>query len=459
MARRYIALELESDTLHLAVSSVAEQGPQLEEVRSLGFSPEEGPLETLRALQQELQPGLADTVELLLPAVSAYARLLKYPFKSKRKLAGVVPPDFWYRLPVDSDGLLLDYVRRSGDGEQSQVAAVAVPSAQLRAVVEIFAAAEFPLGKASVLPGCLNHSEESSGERKLVAWQREGELGIALYDGGEIGRYALLPNPGGQTAEIGTWLQQQAEKLERHDGWEGLPVILYGVKVPLGEALAAAGRQVQAHGLDTPECSVSGAQSRVAWLALEGLRAGKGTRHNFLRGEFAPVSGWQGLRRPLKFSLGLLLGVVILGVVTLWSGYQRQVRETAQLEQRAEQQLRATFPEIQTIRDASRQMQSQLQQLRGKAGSGMRTDNSPLQLLRSMSQQLPENLDVELNEWVLSSGEVRLEGSTATFEDVNRLSEAFGHLPGVQQAVVAESKLGSDNRVSFRMRLVLGGTR
>jgi len=456
MARRFIAIEIETRTVHLAVGTAGEQGPLLSEARSVDFPVDDGPVEALQAIWQELQPGLADTVELLLPARLAYGRTLDYPFSSPRKLAGVVPPDFGYRLPVDIQGLALDYVTYRKDAQQSRVAVAALPEETLRHELKAFADAEFALSRAGVLPWSLGASGGREGERELLAWQREEELGLALCDGGEVGRYAVLPLGSERNVDLLPWLQQQAEILERQDGWEGLPVRPYGLDAELSARLEAAGRSVLEPFFSGIELVPGTPLSRVARLALEGLRSRRAQHHNFLKGEFAPESGWSGLRKPLRFSLGLLIGVMVLIGVSLWSGYLRQAREAEQLEQRAEQLLRSTFPEIRTIVDASRQMQGQLQQLRERAGSGVDASNAPLQLLRAMSQQLPENLDIVLNEWTLSAGEVRIEGSTASFEDVDRLADTFGQLAGVQQAAVAESKLGSDNRVVFRMRLVLG---
>jgi len=456
MARRFITIEIETREIHLAVSAVGEKGPHLLEARSVTFSADDGPVEALHKLWQELQPGIVDSVELLLPAMTAYARTLDYPFKSSRKLAGVVPPDFWHRLPVDSHGLVLDYVVYPGGAQQSRVAVAAVATERLRQELELFAEAKFPLARVTVLPWGLGRSGAGEGERELLAWQREGELGLALCEGGEVSRYALLPLADEWGEDQCTWLVRQADILEREGGWNGLPVRLYGIDDLLRERLTESGRSILEPGLEGVELAAKAPQTKVGQLALEGVRSRRLRRHNFLKGEFAPESGWQGLRRPLRYSLGLLVGVMVLFGISLWSGYLRQVREADQLEARAENLLRTTFPEIRTIVDASRQMQGQLQQLRAQAGTGRDTTNAPLTLLRAMSQQLPEGLDVTLNEWAMSSGEVRIAGSTVSFEDVDRLAESFGRLAGVQQAAVAESKLGSDSRVVFRMRLVLG---
>ena len=79
MARRFIALELEADAVHLAVATRGgDAGVRLAEVRTLPCSSEESLREVLHTLRQELQPGLADVVEVLLPAREGYARVIDY---------------------------------------------------------------------------------------------------------------------------------------------------------------------------------------------------------------------------------------------------------------------------------------------------------------------------------------------------------------------------------------------
>jgi len=458
MARRFIALELEPDAVHLAVATGGgDQGTRLAEVRTLPCSSEEARRDALRALQQELQPGLADVVEVLLPAREGYARVIDYPFRSRRKLAGVVPPDFFYRLPVDREGLELDYVREPGRSDASRVAVATVSTATLRRVTQLFSEADCPLSRASILPWSLAGGGEAATEPHLLAWGRHDEAGLALSDKGMIRRFALWPGEPDSAAALADWLMRQAVLLERQDGWQGLPIMLFGVAEEVRSALEGLGRTVLdgAHG----DVAVAPSQSRVAWLAREGLRSREPLRHNFLRGEFAPSGGWQGLRRPMRKTLVLTTLVLVLGVAVLWGGYLRQVRQAARLKAQAEQLLRSTFPEVRTIRDAPLQMQSQLQQLRARAGKRGDSAVSPLPLLKAMSESLPEGLDLVLNEWALTGKEVRLDGSTTSFEEVDRLTEIFGALPGVLQASVAESKTGSDGRVVFRMRLVLGEKR
>ncbi|PLY12801.1 MAG: hypothetical protein C0624_00380 [Desulfuromonas sp.] len=455
MARRFIAFEIEAEVLHLAVSTLAEKGPQLVELRTIEFDPEAGPLETLRALREELQPGLADAVELLLPASQAYVRSLNYPFKSQRKLATVVSPDFAYRLPEASEHLVTDYIRYPGQEESSQVIVAAIPAAHIAEELGKFQAAELSLTGIGLLPWSLASGHEEREEPQLWAWWRHQELGLALFDGQRIAASTVRAHPEEEPSQQAEWLLHQAETLERRDGWQGLPMRLFGGTAEVRRALELAGRKILTISLESPG---SADQSRVAQLALEGVRSRRKQRHNFLRGEFSPTGGWQSLRKPLRKTVALAAGFILIAAGAMWSGYQRQLHETAQLEAQAEQMLRQSFPEIRTLRDPGPQLESQLQQLRKQAGSTAQDALSPLRLLRAMSQALPDGVEVNLQEWALSSGEIRMEGRVDSFEAVDRLAESFNRIPGVSQAVVAESKLGSDDQVVFRMRLVLGGS-
>lgn len=456
MARRFIALEIEAETLQLAVSTLGEDGPQLVEVRTVAVDSEAGLEGTLKALREELQPGLADTVELLMPASHAYVRKLHYPFKGQRKLANIIPPDFSYRLPEESDQLVVDYtVRRVEGAEASEVDVAAISTQQLREKLAAFKAADFSLTGVSLLPWSLAGGAIPSEERQLWVWQRQEEVGIALFDGERIVQSLVSTQADEDPESQVAWLLHQAQILERREGWQGLPMRLFGGPIELRRGLEAAGRKVLTTGLEGPG---DVQQSRVVQLALEGIRSRRKQRHNFLRGEFAPTGGWQSLREPLRMTLALFAVLIVIATTVMWSGYQRQRQEAEQLEQQAEKLLRTTFPEIRTLRDPAVQLQSQLQQLRKQAGSAPQDAHSPLKLLRAMSQNLPEGVSVQLQEWVLASGEIRLEGRTGSFEEVDRIAESFNRIPGVTQAIVAESKLGSDEQVVFRMRLVLGAS-
>jgi len=453
MARRVIALELESRVLHVAVAHPGEQGAQLELVRTLPFPADEGPAAAIQTLQEELEPGLADIAELQLPAASGYARVCHYPFRSRRKLKEVVPPDFLYRLPVDSQGLVLDHLALQEGAAESRVITAALARENLKGLVTMFAASGLPLARVSMLPWGLGAAVGRDEGEQLLAWLRDDEVGLSLVEKGEIRSYALLVKPPADTSETGDWLLRQAEVLERRHGWESLPVTLLGHAEGLQETLETAGRQVRLPRFSLP---VEAGQSRVAVLALNGLRKRHSGRHNFLQGEFAPAGGWQGLRRSLRVSLALAACLLVLTATTLWSSYLVKARQVQQLETQVTQELRSLFPELRTIRDAASQFQGELRQLRINAGARETSQADPLSLLRDMSAQVPKELDLVLNEWTLATGEVRFEGSTSSFEGVDRLAETLETLAGVRQAVVAESKAGSDGRVTFRMRLLLG---
>ena len=114
-----------------------------------------------------------------------------------------------------------------------------------------------------------------------------------------------------------------------------------------------------------------------------------------------------------------------------------------------------TFPGETAIVDVPLQMRGKINELQKKIKLyGADSSRSALSVLREISERLPQDLVVDIRELNYTPETVVFEGSTASFDAVNRLSKALEQSPTFGIPQIADSKMSLDgSRVDFRLNL------
>lgn len=87
---------------------------------------------------------------------------------------------------------------------------------------------------------------------------------------------------------------------------------------------------------------------------------------------------------------------------------------------------------------------------------GLLRSHSALDILRQISDATPEDLVLDTRELRYEKDGLTLDGTTDTFDSVNRLARALEQAPLFAQVQVADAKQSADgSRIDFRLQITL----
>jgi general secretion pathway protein L len=221
------------------------------------------------------------------------------------------------------------------------------------------------------------------------------------------------------------------------------------------ERLESAGGRLQTPPVTGDERPVDREFLPAVALARRATITERGNSFNFRRGPFAPKSEWLALKRGLFFATALLvLSGLALGTAA-WLNYSGKASRAEALNQEMIRIYRETFPGEPTVVDVPLQMRGKISEMQKKnALYGADSSRSALSVLREISERLPQDLVVDIRELNYTPEAVMFEGSTASFDAVNRLAKALEQSPTFGPPQIVDSKMSLDgSRVDFRLNL------
>ncbi|MBI5192641.1 MAG: pilus assembly protein PilM [Nitrospirae bacterium] len=190
-------------------------------------------------------------------------------------------------------------------------------------------------------------------------------------------------------------------------------------------------------------------------LVLRGSRKKEASGLNFRKGEYFH-------RKEIKENTGkiiyLIVTVVILillGTIDFYSMYHYRETRYEALKSDIRKAYIETFPESKNVVDEFHQMKSAVDDLRKKVvalGGGTEKGMSPLELMNIMSEKIPKEIKVNIDDLLIDKSKVRLQGDTDSFENVEKIKKEFEAVPLFKKVDVADAKLGADQKkVKFRI--------
>ena len=464
MANRLIGVELGTQGVRIAVLRRDKGGVA---VLALGEHPAGDAAEQVAAVAA--LPGgtfsLSDRLAAALPAGRAYVRTLQFPFKDRRKIQAAAPFELAAQLPVAMESCTTALLWGQSDANRSEVVAAAVPTAMISDLLAPFEAAKVPLHILDLMPfGLVAGIADRLGTAILVCATGE-EATVSLVEGGQLREHRLIPgalDPHNPLAI--SQLQRECQALQ-HRGTEGeRPLYLTGAGATpaLLDALRSRGLIATTLSLTLSGKVVEPAFVPAVALALRaGAHQGEHS-FNLRQGPFAYRGELRAVRRAAATAVGLLLlSLLVLGAAA-FINYRDRARQAEALQREMVQMYQAAFPGAALTVDVALQMESKLRELRSSAAAlGIAGQPPPWRILRQVAE-LPAQGPVEVEEFYCGSEEVRLSGTTDSFEAVNRIRDQLARSALFSSVEVAESRKSLEGkRVNFRLRLPLaakGGT-
>jgi len=189
-------------------------------------------------------------------------------------------------------------------------------------------------------------------------------------------------------------------------------------------------------------------------LAIRGQHRKKTEGFNFLKGEYSFQERTQVLTRKLLYTgIGIFL-VIILGIGDFYLHYQYRLDRYRDLKNEIRQIYINTFPGTRHIVDEIQQTKSAIKAIRKKimALGGSKEVVSPLYILKAISEKIPQELEIEVEDFLIDKSRFRIQGTTNSFEDVEKIRRAISNLSFLEHVTVGDARLAADQKkVKFRI--------
>lgn len=402
---------------------------------------------------------LNDRVAAALPAGRAYVRTLRFPFKDRRKIQAAAPFELAAQLPVAMESCTTALLWGQADANGSEVVAAAVPTAAVSELLAPFEAANVPLHSLDLMPfGLVAGIADRLGTAVLVCATGE-ETTVALVENGRLREHRLIPGPLDPHNLLAvSQLQRECQALQHRGPAGERPLYLTGAGATpeLLEALRSRGLSVAALAITLGGRVIDPAFVPAVALALRAAAQQGEHSFNLRQGAFAYRGELRAVRRAAATAGGLLLLTLLVLGAAAFINYRDRARQAEALQREMVQIYQAAFPGGALTVDVALQMESKLRELRNSAAAlGIAGQPPPWRILRQVAE-LPAQVPIEVEEFYCGSEEVRLSGTTDSFEAVNRIRDQLARSSLFSSVEVAESRKSLDgSKVAFRLRLPL----
>jgi general secretion pathway protein L len=189
-------------------------------------------------------------------------------------------------------------------------------------------------------------------------------------------------------------------------------------------------------------------------LSLRGLSQAQDiSALNFRKGEFTFRSRVAEARGRLTYFGVVISLVVILGLGNFLLGYFNRRAEDRKLTEQMRQIFFSTFPETTQLPAGYelREMRNRIQALQGN-GEFSTGSETVVDLLKIISERIPEDVNVEIREMIYDPEKIRLRGRTTSFDTVDRIKTELTGSPAWSSIEVTEAKVSIDQKgVDFTM--------
>ena len=458
MAKRFIGVDLEGTEARVAVLT-AGVGKIDVVLDKRSYDSPEAAAEAIREMLGG-KLSLGDRLVTALPCRIGLFRRIRFPFREKNKIEAALPIELSAQLPVPLEEHLISFLPPRARENDYEIDAVVVNKLEVDELLGHFPEPQQNPRRIDLFPfALLPVLAERDG---ILVYCRRLEVVVGLICDGMLWDYRLLPG----TSELGVeevydFIANQVSQLENASGSEGLPlwVIGAGVTEELLVLLYKTDRTILSPAEDVFDDELSCEMAPAALLALAEMRGPKRADSlNFRKGEFSARGQLEIFRTKLIVAALMVVIVATAGALTMHLDYLQKSRTEHVLQQQMTQIFRQIMPANTKIVDVATQMQAQLRdlqqqvQLFGIGGHGAAT------VLQVMSNSIPQNIRVDLDEFNYSNKDVRVSGNADSFESVNQIAESLKNSHMFAGVEITDAKLSADNNlVNFELQLKLHG--
>lgn len=459
MEKRFIGIDIDGRTLRVAIARPDKGGPTLVKVAKARLdAPEALPAALADIIGATRIYG--DRLAAALPASAAFYRWVQLPFSDPKRLAAAGRLNLAAQLPINIDGCVLAFLPPVTGEQGTTTAMAAVPTPRIAEFLAPFDQSDTALHLLDLIPFAVSRGVSGTLKDAVVLLLREEESVACLLRDGNLADCRLLPataqHDGAREAER---LAQACAGLGARAGACDLPLVAMGPGAT--DALLAELSRLGCR-LASPEWTSQGTKPAAEYLpaaalAIRASLTDRQGRSNLRQGEFALRGEWAALKKHLAIGGALLTLCLILLTGTAWLHHAHKAATVDALQEQMRELYRRTFPDDKLTRDPHRQMLGRIGRIKEEGRMlGLLRSHSALDILRQISDATPEDLVLDTRELRYEKDGLTLDGTTDTFDSVNRLARALEQAPLFAQAQVADAKQSADgSRIDFRLQITL----
>ena len=486
MSRKILGLDIRSRSISAVIIASSIKGDEVEsfyhvEWEADGEESDFDPRKALKTIAEHLDLTEVDCV-VAFPAEQAFFRNLQVPFKEHRKIKQVLQFELEPTMPLPIDQAVIDFQILSGGRQniKTSVLAAILEKTRLEAILA-------DLRTISLNPQVVTISGYSIAQciatqtgtptQCLVVELYQSRLTIFALSAGQIQMVRATAYDGSGTKSVDSVIKSivqtvsatedildvpyhpetiylSGEGIEHHDLQKGITEKL--------EVTVISANLIQELGIHPKE------ESDIPWiagrmdgaLALAAVEASGNYGLNFHRRQFAAKKHWNTYRNDILKSATLAGVIFLLLLANLFYDFYSMGAETAELNDRIAVLYKQALPDS-TITDPfvqQRQLRAEVNELKKQfmSPSHEGEDIRAIDILNEISQLLPKQLDIELDNLVVGPDHVTLAGDTATFNSVDEMKNLLQK--GTIFKKVTISSANSDKtgkRVTFKLKLDL----
>jgi general secretion pathway protein L len=516
--RTILGLDVGSYAVKAAVVRAGHRSLEFERLAHAVLPENPSPEERQAALSDFLHDQALPLEQVIaaLPSERVTQRHFRFPFSDSRRIARAVPFEIEEELPVPLSGLVLAHEHALSSPDQTDVLAIVCPHDEVGDYLSEFRL----LGveprilemEGAVLSNLSTSLELAEAGRLMLDIGHRKTTLCLLVDGKPV-LLRSIPVAGAHlTDAVGRDLTLSPAAATTHKHERGLfegtstkPMgprvkgvlerlsseVLRSIQSVIGDPLNAiapgqvviSGGSAQTPGLDaylaeklglpcTPLRIPEGAEglgaldaagpplyAHAAALALRGAPTARVTRIDFRQGEFAYQPDLSELRRGVLLAAGLVVLAFALWIASLGSSVFATERRIDALEANLAGVFKQAFPEASPAADPLAELERRVGETRALADhlGVTRTGLSALEVLRAISDRLPEDLQVVLTEVNLEPRTIQARGYATDFESAGRVRTELQKLEWVDEVrltdVVTDPRRGGKTfNLAIRVR-------
>ena len=190
-------------------------------------------------------------------------------------------------------------------------------------------------------------------------------------------------------------------------------------------------------------------------LVLRGAQKKHASGLNFRKGEYFYGKEVKESTGRILYIIAAIIVVILLGSIDFYSRYQDRMTRHQQIKSDIRKAYIETFPGTTNIVSENQQLKSAVEELKKKVtalGGGKNREMGALDLLNTINEKIPKELQVNINDFFMDKSKIRLQGNSDSFENVERLKKELEGITLFKKVDVSEAKLSADQKlVKFRI--------
>jgi len=365
-----------------------------------------------------------------------------------------------YNFPIETDEMITQiYSYKQISDKKYSVLAIAASKDSLRQTLQLLDAARMQpkLVEASVFAlyatAAINHPEITSSTA-ILAYIDESYLTLAITQDNEISIVRNIPIPSRfdedtnsiheQVAQLfvyevrNTWRKAFACEIDKDSDIyltapEDIRDHIYALA---GENLYS--RIVTIDPYANVQCSIdSKATSPISiaeGLALRSLAPEQTKGINFLKANQANTESAFNLKRELAICAMLVVAIIVVWLISLFTRLSYLEKDYAGIKAEMNNVFLQTLPEEENIVNPLAQLQNKLDSFRkdhGLFASFNSANLRPLQILHSISTNIPSDTNLRVDDLLITSDSVRITGSCDSFESMHQCQRLLQEMPSL----------------------------